>query len=127
MAKAPEQEQGQPLPELPGHALGIFEQDYDRVGFTDAIAQAGFPNSEIMVFEGPDGQSLVRRMLDGFRWGESAEAFLKQAVSELERGHCVVSVAVSDARSAEQIARVAGRFGGRAVFHFGELIDVQLR
>lgn len=127
MAKEPEPDWGQSMPRLPGHALGIFEQDYDRKGFTTALAEAGFASNEILVFEGEDGVNLMKRMLDGFQWGESAEAFLKQAISELGRGHCVVSVAVTDPREAERIGTVAARFGGHSIYHFGEVIDVQLR
>ena len=126
MIKSPEQDFGQKLPELPGHAIGIFDSAVDGALVTDALNKAGFPMATILVFEGEDGIELMTRMMDGYQWGESTENFMKQCLSELQRGNRVVSVEVRNQSEAAAVAAIATPFGGRSVYHFGTVVDTRL-
>lgn len=126
MSKAPEHDWGQKLPELPGHAIAIFDAKSESTAVTDALASAGFPKSKILVFEGQDGIDLMTRMMDGFQWGESSEEFLKECLSELDRGNRIISVEVRNQSEAATVATTATNFGGRSVYHFGTVVDTRL-
>lgn len=126
MSRIPEPDYGQDLPELRGHTIGVVDSPAAIEPIVEALGATGVDSSRILVFEGDEGIQLIDRMMVGCQWGESAEVFLKQARAELQDGHAIISIQVTDANEASMIATVATQFTGRSFYHFGELVDVRL-
>lgn len=109
-----------------GHAIGFVDTAMQCDKFTQALNMAGFSARTIKVLHGEDGINLLKRMMTGSLWGETAEMVLKQGLVELGNNHYVVIVDCEDHDEAMVIARMANLHGGRAFNYFGLLVDEQL-
>lgn len=109
-----------------GHAMGFADTASQCENAVQALNAAGFPESSISVLKGEEGAERLRVMMQGSLWGESAEAFQRQGLNELEHGHCLLVVDVEDVEHANRVAQAATKVGAHSFYHFGLLEDVQL-
>ena len=116
----------QEMPSPQGHAIGFVDSANQCDKFTQALTMAGFSARKIKVLQGDDGTNLLKRMMSGSLWGETAEDVLKQGLIELNNGHYTVIVECEDHDEAMVIARLAALHGGRSFNYFGLLVDEQL-
>jgi hypothetical protein len=126
MTVSPLVEHAQSLPEPQGHTFGFVDTQPECDAFIHELNTAGFPDSTIQVLNGDDGIQLLRRMMAGSLWGESAEELLKLGEIELSHGHRAIIIASSDRDQAMVVANLSANHGGHAFFYFGELADVRL-
>jgi hypothetical protein len=126
MSVTPLRDEDQPLPEPQGHAIGFVDTKPDCDAVTQALNAAGFPDSAITVFGGEDGLHLLKRMMSGSLWGETAEDVLKQGTIELSHGHFALIVEAEDRDQAVLAANVSAQHGGHGFNHFGVFADERL-
>ena len=126
MAIQPLQDHNQEMPSPQGHAIGFVDTKPQCDTFTQALNTAGFPSRSIKVLSGDDGNILLKRMMSGSLWGESAEKILQQGIIEIENGHFMITVECEDHDEATIVGRLATQHGGRTFNYFGLLMDEQL-
>ena len=114
------------LPKPQGHAIGIADSQTECDAVIQELNSHGFSNSAIAILGGDDSTDLLKRMMEGLSWGETAEEFLKEGTIELSRGHCVLMVESRDRDQAMIVATISAKHGGRGFNYFGELIDEKL-
>lgn len=126
MSVKPLRDDHQQMPAPSGHAIGFVNTQAQCDAVTDALVDAGFPESSITVLGGDDGVHLLKRMMSGSLWGETAEDVAKQGAHELDHGHFVVVIETEDRDEAVIAANVATTKGGHGFNHFGILADERL-
>jgi len=116
----------QEMPSPSGHAIGFVNSRGECDAVTQALIDGGFPESAILVLSGDDGVHLLKRMMGGSLWGETAEDVVKEGVVELTHGHFVLVISTKDRNEAMIAANLATRYGGHGFNHFGVLADERL-
>ena len=126
MSSIPLDDHDQEMPAPAGHAIGFVNSKSKCDEIVQALNDAGFADSAITVLAGDDGIHLLKRMMGGSLWGETAEEVMKQGVIELTHDHFVVIVETEDRSEAVIAAGVATTHGGHNFNHFGLLTDERL-
>lgn len=114
------------IPQPQGHLIGFVRTYGDCVEICHELNEAGFSNSDVSILYGDDGIYLFLRMMGDGMWGDLAKEFLRQGLVELDRGHCVLMIDVTDREQAVTAADLAIPRGGYGFTYFGHLVDQQL-
>lgn len=126
MSLLPLHDRGYAMPQPQGHLIG-FAADYSScVEVCQELSAVGFSDSDVTILHGDDGIHLFLRLMGDGMWGELAQEFLRQGLVELDRGHCVLMIDVTDREQALLAADVAIPMGGYGFTYFGHLVDEQL-
>ena len=123
----PTADHGQELAPPAGKVIGFFDGQAEFEAFADAVRAAGYPASKITSLYGEDGIHLLKRLKDhSFFFGDAEGSVIQHSIQELEQGHYVVAVDVTDHTHAEQIASLATPHGGHSFSYFGTWVSEQL-
>jgi hypothetical protein len=114
------------LPNVQGHTIGFVDSWSACQAITDRLNEGGIDSDRVVAFQGNEGIAAWDRLLEGSRWGESVDDVLKEGLSELRLGHCVLLVEVGDDKEAALVASISTQHGGHGIHHFGLLIDTRL-
>ncbi len=126
MSIVAQQDDVQVLPQLQGHTIGFIDTQAECEVTSLALNQAGFADDVITVFHGDEDVPLLKSLMGGSSWGESAEDVLKQGTLELHSDHYVVCIGVKNAEEADTVATISTQCGVRSIYYFGNLVDTRL-
>ena len=126
MSVQPLDDHDQEMPAPQGHAIGFANSKAICDEIVEALNAADVPDSAMTVLSGEDGIHLLKRMMGGSLWGETAENVMNQGVIELNHGHFAIIVETKNRDEAVIAANIATAHGGHSFNHFGVLSDERL-
>lgn len=110
------------LPSLNHHTLAFFLSDEDARKTASALVNAGFHESDILVFEGDEGvdaididatqSGLMERYFRKFvKFSDAAEwHFLMEADDELKRGHVLLCIVTLSEKEKDQVVPILKQY-----------------
>lgn len=127
MTSKPMVDHGQKIAAPAGKVIGFLNAKTDFEGFAKALRAAGYPETSITSLYGEDGIQLLDRLKQqSFFFGDSEDQVIQRSFKELEQGHYVVAIAVTDRKHAVEIASLAEPYGGHSFTYFGTWMSEQL-
>ena len=127
MSSEPMVDHGQTLTPPAGKVIGFLDAKSEFEGFGETLRAAGYPETSITSLCGEDGTQLLERLKQhNFFFGDSEDHIVARGFKELEQGHYVVAIEVTDRKQAVDVASLAALFGGHSFTYFGTWVSEQL-
>ena len=120
----PVQDDGQRLPGLHGHVIGLIDSPEQLDSAVDNLVANGFSEESMMCLTGTDGVALIERV-ERHYFGDSENEIGKACISALRQGKLVFAVKVRDGDEAQKADLAAGAAGGHRFVHFGLFVNTQ--
>ena len=120
----PVHDDGQRLPGLHGHVIGLIDTPEQLDGAVDKLVANGFSEDNMVCLAGADGIALIERV-ERHYFGDSENEIGKTCISALREGKLVFAVKVRDGDEAQKAASEAAAAGGHRFVHFGLRVNTQ--
>ena len=120
----PVQDDGQRLPGLHGHVIGLVDNSEQLHDAVDKLIDQGFSEEQMICLAGADGIALIERV-ERHYFGDSENEIGKTRISALREDKLVFAVKVKDGDEAQKAAAAAGAAGGHRFVHFGLFVNTQ--
>ncbi len=120
----PMQDDGQRLPGLHGHVIGLIDSSEQLNDAVEKLIADGFSEECMICLAGADGKALIERM-ERHYFGDSESEIGEVCTSALRKEKLVFAVKVGDEDEAQKAASAAGAAGGHRFIYFGFFINTQ--
>lgn len=120
----PMQDNGQRLPGLHGHVIGIIDSSEQLDDAVDKLVAVGFSEEKMLCLAGAGGIALIERV-DQHYFADAESDIGTNCISAIRQGKFVFAAKVSGADEAQKAASTAEEAGGHRFVHFGFFVNTQ--
>jgi hypothetical protein len=126
MQVEPNQKQEQDVPRPEDRLVGFVNTKAEKDAIVEALHEAGYPDSKIMVLFDKRGIEQLKQLHEKFFFSDPEYQVIEFGIKELQAGHYCLSVEVEDRDAAAAITDLATRLGGHGFQYIGLWVTERL-